>query len=326
MRSITVTSLLIAALTSAGCLQQQEGPDLGNALPRGEDVQVKLPDSAAASQLDDGRTDGDIGSTRLEELGQVADYYLVTRNVTRGLNFSVGWVLLVVHVVVQFPPTTVDGNVYTWGPHSDALDPSEWMLIVTEHQAGQRYTWQLDGRDKTTAGSEFHTMISGEAFPGAEPHRGVGSFVIDFDEAELANPVDNQGKRGTVSVEYDLENRDDTQASVDMLIDGFEPDENGIDRAVSFDYHYGENLDTSGDFAFGVHADLGEGALFEDAEITSSWDVTGAGRAVLEISGGDLGAISVSATECWDTSFRRVYYADSQQWAPTEGDEASCAF
>ena len=326
MRNVTLTCLLISSLTAVGCIQQNQGPqELEDVLPRGEDLRVKLPDSSAAAALSDPRNNGGIGSTQLEALGDIADYYVVTRNITRDLNFSVGWVLFVVHVVVQFPPTTVDGNVYTWGPHSDALEPSEWKLIVVEHEVGQHYTWQLDGRDKTVTDSEFYTFISGEAFPGTQPHRGVGSFLIDFYEAEKANPVDNAGKKGLVSVDYDLENTDGSQATIDMVIDSVEPDEGGVEQDLTWTYHYGENLDSSGDFAFGVHADLGEGALFEDAAIVSEWDVTGAGRATLSISGGDLLDIEVSATECWDTTFRRVYYEDTHQWSPTEGSEDSCA-
>ena len=111
-------------------------------------------------------------------------------------------VLLLVHTIVQYPPTSVDGEVHVWGPHSDALDPCEWRLTVVEGEAGERLTWQLDGRDKTTTGSEFVTVISGEAFPGDEPHRGTGSFAIDFDAAAIANPVEHRGERGLVSVEY----------------------------------------------------------------------------------------------------------------------------
>ncbi len=326
MRNLTMTCLLISSLAAMGCLQQNKGPEqLDEALPRGEDISVKLPDSSAAAGLSNPYTNDGIGSTQLEALGDIADYYVVTRNITRDLNFSVGWVLFVVHTVVQFPPTTVDGNVYTWGPHSDALEPSEWKLVVTEHEVGEHYTWQLEGRDKTLNDSPFYTFISGEAFPGSEPYRGVGSFVIDFYEAEKANPVDNAGKRGLVSVEYDLENTDGSQATVDMVIDAIEPDEAGVEQELVWTYHYGENLDTSGDFSFGVHADLGEGDLFEDAEIVSEWDVTGAGRATMTISGGDLIDIEVAATECWDTNFRRVYYGDTYEWAPTEGSEDDCA-
>ena len=34
----------------------------------------------------------------------------------------------------------------------------------------------------------------------------------------------------------------------------------------------------------------------------------------------------VSATECWGEDFTRVYYADSIELAPTEGDASLCAY
>ncbi len=321
MRTSIIAATAISSILAVGCIQE-EGPRIGHALPRADDVRVKLPDQAAASGSLGG--DGAIGSTQLEALGDIADYYLVTRNVTRSLNAGAGWVLLVVHTVVQFPPTTIDGNVYTWGPHSDALDPSEWMLVVTENDGGASYDWEMRGRDKTTPGSSFETFISGHAVPGDTPHRGVGEFTLDFDAAERANPVDNSGQRGSVTVVYDLENRDGSDAFVEMHIVGVEPDEGGIDRNVEFDYAYTEALDTSGTFLFAVHNNLDDTPEFEDAAISSRWDVTGAGRAQISVSGGSLGDLEVSATECWDTSFRRVFYADDQQWAEPEGTEDAC--
>ena len=305
-------------MAATGCIQQSESP-IGDALPRAEDVRVKLPDNAAMQQLDQLAGEG-ISATSLAALGDVAEYYMVTRQVTRDLNGAVGWVLLVVHTIVQYPPTTIEGDTYTWGPHSDALDPSEWMLVVTEDATGERFDWQFRGRDKTTAGAELVTVISGVAYPGDEPHRGHGSFLLDFDAAEIANPVDND-ERGTVEVVYDLENRDGSAASVDMIINGY--DDN--DEPATIEYTYNELQDTSGDFRFAIHGNLGQTALNEDAEITSTWLVTGAGRADVSITGGDLGATEVSATECWDTSFRRVFYADSNEWQPAEGSEADCA-
>ena len=40
-------------------------------------------------------------------------------------------------------------------------------------------------------------------------------------------------------------------------------------------------------------------------------------------TGGDL---EVTGSDCWSTTFVRTYYADSLEWAPTEGDPASCVF
>jgi hypothetical protein len=49
------------------------------------------------------------------------------------------------------------------------------------------------------------------------------------------------------------------------------------------------------------------------------------GRADARLAGGDLNAGAI-ASECWDGQFRRTYYTDSVNFAPTEGAVANCAF
>jgi hypothetical protein len=34
----------------------------------------------------------------------------------------------------------------------------------------------------------------------------------------------------------------------------------------------------------------------------------------------------VTASECWDTTFRVVFYSDSVSFLPQAGEESSCAF
>ena len=68
------------------------------------------------------------------------------------------------------------------------------------------------------------------------------------------------------------------------------------------------------------------GAAAEDSVLRSRWLPDGAGRTDARISGGDLGALEVTASECWGRNFRRVYYTDSADFAPTEGEVAACAF
>jgi hypothetical protein len=95
---------------------------------------------------------------------------------------------------------------------------------------------------------------------------------------------------------------------------------------AAFDYRYAEVADGAGELQFTLRADIDRrtGAL-EAAAIDSRWLASGAGRADAQYSGGDLGALQVSALECWDTAFRRVHYADSSGWQPAEGDPAACA-
>jgi hypothetical protein len=58
----------------------------------------------------------------------------------------------------------------------------------------------------------------------------------------------------------------------------------------------------------------------------SRWATTGAGRSQWTFSGGDLPIASVTANECWSTSFARVYYKDTVNYQPATGEESTCAF
>lgn len=303
---LKTTAAMFATLSFAACIPQ--GPEAVNdALPTAEDVQVKVPEDGA-QQL---------------ALGQIADYYRFTRVVSRDFNGGAAWVLTLVHVIVQFPPTSVDGDTYTWGPHSDALDPAEWKLIVVENADGS-YDWRFDGRSKTELDSEFETVISGNAEPGDIPHRGSGNFLIDFDAGERVNPIDNNPDTGRVEVVYDLRETGDVNGSISMHIEGRDSDSL---IPVSADYAYSENLDGSGDFSFSIHGDINDnGTAEEDAVIRSRWQADGAGRGDAEISGGDLGTAVVQASECWDTTFRRVHYSDSDPNSADEGSADDCVF
>lgn len=299
----------VTALSLAACVPQ--GPEaVSEALPTADDVQVKVPEDGA-QQL---------------ALGQIADYYRFTRVVSRDFNGGAAWVLTLVHVIVQFPPTEVDGDTYTWGPHSDALDPAEWKLIVTENADGS-YDWRFDGRSKTVDNADFETVISGNAEPGDVPHRGSGNFLIDFDAGERVNPIDNNPDSGRVEVVYDLRETGDVNGSISMHIEGRDQNQSGDVIPVTADYAYSENLDGSGDFSFAIHADIDENdSAAEDAVIRSRWQADGAGRGDAQLSGGDLDTLVVVASECWDTQFRRVHYTDSVGHLPTEGDPADCVF
>lgn len=302
-----ILTALLPLTLAAACVQEQEVHPIQDALPTAEQVQIRLPESSASASF---------------AIGQIADYYVLTRKTTRDLNGVTAWVLLVVHTIVQFPATTVDGDTYTWGPYSDALDPAEYRLVVTA-LGDDSYDWHLDGRSKTLPGAEFLTVISGHAEPSDPIGEGRGNFVIDFDAAEAVNPIDNDVDTGSALFEYDLSDRDGLDASVTIHAEGI--DDAGA--PVSFDYLYNAHEDGGGDFQFGVEADMDdEGAAAEQALIRSRWLADGAGRGDAMLSGGDLGDVSVTASECWDTSFRRVFYTDSANFAPTEGDAAACAF
>lgn len=296
LAALIATGILGTSLV--GCVQQNDDPHpVARALPTAADVRIDLPESAAGGNV----------------VGQVAPWYVATRDVTRMLNGGSAFVLILVHTIVLFPPTVVDGDTYTWGPWSQALDPAEYRLTVTELADGT-YDWALDGRDKTTAGAGFETVVGGNAHLG-----GTGRFTLDFDAAERVNPRENNGQ-GVIGASYDVPGR-----SLDLDVDTTE-DHAGTPTPVHYEYAYREAADGAGDMVFSVFADTDDaGPLPEQATLRSRWLRDGAGRADLRLRNGDLPA-AITASDCWGRDFRRVYYTDSVNWQATEGAAAACAF
>src|SRR5213078_1188155 len=149
-------SLLAATCTLSlvSCVKQDEGqPNIDHALPTADQVSIKLPQSSART-LD------------ALAVGQTAVYYVATRDVTRMFNGGAEWVLVLNHAIVQTPPTSVNGNVYTWGPGSKPLEPADYKLDVTAKADGT-FTYQLSGRSKTQANAKFEVVIDGSADPRA---------------------------------------------------------------------------------------------------------------------------------------------------------------
>jgi hypothetical protein len=288
-----------ATLSLVGCIKQDEPPQaIRTAIPTAEQVSIKLPQETTRS------------------IGQLAEYYVATRGVTLTFNVGTAWVLVLIHSIVQFPVTSVDGDTYTWGPSSGALDPSEYKLDVVDVGDGT-YTYQLSGRNKTAANAQFEVVIEGIADPRPGELRGNGSFRVDFDAGHRVNPVDSGDARGTVDVQYDL-------AARHLDLDIATTDAAG--KPVTATYAYDETADGGGNMTFDVDGDAGGGAALEQLVLRSRWLATGAGRADARVTGGDVGTVQVTASECWDTRFGRVFYADSASFAPAEGSESACAF
>jgi hypothetical protein len=293
-----LTASCVLSLAATGCIKQDAPPDeIARAIPTAEQVSIKLPNS--------GKT-----------LGELANYYVVTRDVTHSLNGGTAWVLILIHSIVQYPVTSINGNVYTWGPWSGALDPAEYKLDVTANTDGT-FDYELSGRNKTVAASQFEVVINGHAVPGATDGTGNGDFGIDFDAGHRVNPVDSGDARGQVAVQYDL-------AARHLDMHAMAPDANG--QLASFDYAYNESLDGGGDMVFNANGNAGGTAALENIVIRSRWQGDGAGRGDARLTGGDLGATQAIASECWNTLFRRVFYTDNVNFEPTEGDVSSCAY
>jgi len=300
MKSLLTASVAMT-LAVTGCVRQDANPtsDIDKALPTSAQVKINLPQS---------------GQTRT--IGALATYYLVTRDATVTFNGGSAWVLTLIHAIVQYPVTSVSGDVYTWGPWSDALDPAEYKLDVTANTDGT-FDYSLSGRNKTVAGSQFEMVITGHADPTPGELQGNGEFFIDFDASKRVDPIDNANAKGSVDARYDLKAK-----HLDLHI--MSTDDNN--SPVAADYAYEQGADGSGDMTFDVQGNAGGTALLEDMTIRSRWTANGSGRGDARVTGGDLGTVQAIASECWGTDFRRSYYTDNVNFQATEGDAATCAY
>ena len=301
MKTLLATT---CALSLVGCIKQDGPPDgVAKALPTSDQIQIKLPEAAA-------RIDNAM-------VGQLATYYVVTRDVTRTFNGGAASVLILLHAIVQYPVTSVSGDVYTWGPWTgDGLDPAIYKLDVTANADGT-FDYTLSGHAKSDASAHFIALLDGHADPRPGELHGNGTFLLDFDAARTVNPVDNANNKGQVDVHYDL-----AAKHLDLTI--MSTDDAGA--PVSADYAYDETAGGGGDMTFDVLANVGGTAANENVTIRSRWLATGAGRGDARVAGGDLGAQQAIASECWGSAFTRVYYTDNANFQATEGDASQCAF
>jgi hypothetical protein len=317
---MTFSKSLLPAVLMLGCVPRGDVDEVRESLPTASAMQIKLP-GGAASQAAPGAPEGIAGHTQAL-LGEQAQFYTLTRGVSVELNTGAAFVLILVRTIVVFPVTSIEGDTYIWGPWDDALSPSQYRLTVTQNLAGD-YEWSLEGRLKAEgASAAYDAVVAGVAAPG-QPLRGAGTFSMDFDTAERLDPAGNDAA-GVLTVAYDLESE---PRGVTMDFRRGLPNEAGIVEDTTAHYEYREAADGSGDFVFAIHGDLDDdGSAWEDMEIRSRWHATGAGRSDVVAVGGDFGGVTLNASECWDTSFGRVFWTDSLEWQPTEGDPADCAF
>jgi len=298
-----------AVMLLGGCLMQHRDDEdaVRDALPEAKSIQVRVPGADVGERS--------AGVVSQGVVGAQAEFYALTRKVSKDLNGGAAVVLGLIKAITEYPVTSVRGDTWIWGPWSEPLNPSEYQLTVRQQPNGN-YFYSLEGRRKGTTGG-FESVITGVAVPG-QPHRGSGQFHMDFDKAEALDPAGNDAA-GALDVSYDLES---DPASVGMEyqrpVDG---------QLLMFTYKYSQASNGDGDFQFKVHGDLDDpGSSWEDAQVRSRWIASGAGRSDIKATGGDLGAATVTAAECWSASFGRVYWTDNMAWQPTEGDAAACAF
>jgi hypothetical protein len=315
--------VLAATALSACSAQKQETNEFEEALPEQGSVNVDGPDGARA---DSSTAAGMRGTLADGGTSDPAFWYSFTRDVRDGVNAVTAVVLVSVWVVVHTEPSELDDDHAVFGPYEgDALDPARYRLTVLRI-GDHHFRYVLDGQEKS--GGDYLTVLDGDGYSRASEHHGDGQFVLNLTNAKTLDPSRHANDSGTVTIVHDLP--PDVGLRPDALprtiTATVTPEGEASLSIASF-----AREDHTGEIDLSAHVDIDPSHMtaLEDVTVTSRWQATGAGRADINISGGDLpqaGFDQVTAVECWGTDFSRVYYTDSAGLQPTAGSPSECVY
>lgn len=323
---IATCSLALSAL--AGCTLDKKGDDADafrEAVPAADAVALSGPDSKSGSS-----TQAAAGSLRTLATGgktPYAKWYGFTREMREGVNAITAGVLGSVWVVVSTVPTSVAADEAIWGPYTDALDPAAYRFRVTRG-APDEYDYVLEGRPKaSTDDREYLPVLSGHGYGKPHAKHGQGKFTVDLDAAKTLDPFAHADDSGRVVIEHDLPHdfSEHLGALPRTIVATVTPE-----GEAHFTVESIAKLDGTGSIHVDAHADIDDSKTtkLEDVVIDSRWAQSGAGRADIDIAGGDLpeSIPMVDAVECWGTDFMQSYYSDSVGFEPTVGEASACVY
>ncbi len=266
-----------------------------------------------------------VDSTTAKDNGSSTDWaqdYVVTRNVTQDVNGIITAILGTVALVVgtQTPSWTDDTKTEAmWGPYQKSgLDPVSTGIWVQAQDDGS-YTWSVfyvpNGGSVDT---DAVGIVAGQVDAGSTRDDASGQFAVDFTTAHGMDPGNNLTGTWGVQYAYDASGVGAVVAATDYGFAG--------GSLVNAAYAYNEDYQGAGDMDLAWLADIDGRGQDELATMRSRWQADGQGRGDVQVTGGDIGTTVVSASECWGTSFTRVYYTDTANIEPTEGSESDCAY
>jgi hypothetical protein len=329
-RILPLLAICLPAMALPACGLKNGDDGFREGVPTSDSVSLKVPSGQVSASSRLTGVDGVVG-TQSALLGQKADLYVTTRNVTDIVNGGTVAVLTLVHTIVEFPPTSVGADMAVWGPYSEPLKANAWRLTVTR-TAPHGYDYVLAAKPKLSADSAFISILTGHhnAVVGAHNQTieglGDGTFTLDWDAAQTLPDHDNNV--GKADFTYARPSLTDT-GTIGVVFTGIKDAVNS--EIYNANYLWSATPGNGGDFEYAAHRDAlpgpgPTGTAKELFTIHSRWLETGAGRSDVQITGGDAPTPAPTVNECWDISFNSAYkntsYDPTQSW----GQESSCVF
>jgi len=271
-----------------------------------------LPSSSSVHMGNPGDTQSNvrsIGQLQQDLLVGSSQWYATTVLFVGSVNGATLWTLGVVEAVTNLPPTSCTASSCTWGPGSNALDPNTYRLIVTK-VSDEQFHWNLDARSRSKPGSDFVTVISGDATPSGIRHRGSGTFTIDQDAAATLDS--HSTDRGTITIAYSNVGPAHITASFHDVKDS---NPNNAGQLGNAFYDFREQISGGGDMEIAWHNLTSDDRI----DIHSRWLANGSGRAdVAVVKTAGNGSLS----NCWATA--AAGFATTFDSIGQVGSESAC--
>ncbi len=299
-----VTGLVLSACGGGRVVDFKDG------VPSKEAVTLSAPGASNAME--------GLGQSRSALEGETADLYRLTAGATLLVNGFTAGVLVNLAAVVTREPTSVEGDVAVFGPHTPSLSPTTWRLSVTR-TGPNAFSYVLEAKPKDRADDAYRTALSGshvvayDSLGNPRPGYGHGTFLIEWSNAYDV---------GSAEFSYAHEART-AQLTVDVVANN-----QHVGAAPwNAQYAYVLNPGAGGRFQFATDLNIDwdpAKSAMERWSIESRWQENGAGRSDALLTGGDLTS-SATANECWDDMFQSTYLFHSYD-AVGWGTEGTCAF
>ncbi|MEQ1568492.1 MAG: hypothetical protein ABMA64_22840 [Myxococcota bacterium] len=278
------------------------------------------PGAQLASILPDDRLSIDeaaFSDAAMRGVGESSEYYATTRSAVTDTNTMVGDVLSLIEAITSFDPTWSDEeSTALWGPW---LDDGMYGQLWVREEADGSYSWAIELRPEASDETAWVGVLNGIVAAGATDQASAGEFVLDLTALEELGGGD--GTTGTFSCVYDLSGEGSVvDVGFGQIADGSAPPADGM-------YHYEQTRGVGGlmDLAVEANLDGTETDTIETLIIRSRWQLDGQGRADAYVTGGDLGALTYTETDCWDRSHSTVFFENNFELL-SEGDPSACAF
>ncbi len=298
IRHTIPTALCLAALLGACRPAPEAADEYRNAIPRKETVEMAVP--AARGQGLEVQPQAQPGR------GATADFYRTTRGVTLIVNGAGAVVLGLVKAVTHYPPTHITDQTAVWGPWTDSLSPNTWKVTVVR-VGDKQYQYRFEGKAKTAPDAAFVVVLAGTHTPALDTEGdavegfGRGSFTLDWDKAQTLPEHDKNV--GTASYTYSRMGRSET---TEISAKFRRVNDENTGKPVDVDYVYAQKAAGEGTLEFTLTTMPVTHPAPGTMAVKSRWQRTGAGRADVTGSGGDLMS-PLHASECWNDNFASTY-------------------